>query len=99
MVKRRPHTAILNWSEGGTYTGGKYSGGVPLSLTIPCRIEEMVGFNIEIDGRKLTVKYKVFIDNIDLSSIDQQTLTITFNGIKHKILKAIAKQTHVKLWI
>jgi len=99
MVVNRPHTAQLSWISGGNYDSGNYSGGTPETLDVKCRIVEIVGEITVQDGRKMTVSYKVYIDSINLSGINQETLRITFNGITRKVIRASTRQTHVKLWL
>jgi hypothetical protein len=91
--------ANLTWSQGGTYVNGRYTGGTSDHVTIPCRIEQTVGETLEVDGRRLEVNYKVFIDSLNLSQADLTTLTISINGVKRKILKAVPMQTHLKLYL
>ena len=70
-----------------------------MNLPIKCRIVDTVGEITGIDGRKMGITYRVFIDTVDISRVDQTTLTITFNGTEHKILRAIQRQSYLKLFL
>jgi hypothetical protein len=99
MVTARPHTATLSWTSGGNYDTGKLSGGVVHTQDVKCRIVDIVGELTVADGRKLAVRNKVFIDPVNLTGMDEATLQISFNGIRHKVLRASKRQTHIKLWL
>lgn len=68
-------------------------------MEVKCRIVDIVGELTASDGRKMSVKNKVFIDPIDLSGVDRESLQITFNGTTQKVLRASIRQSHIKLWL
>jgi hypothetical protein len=78
---------------------GRLAGGTPKYRDVKCRIVEIVGEITVPDGRKMAVQNKVFIDNIDLSNVDDSTLQITFGGKTRKVIRASRRQLHIKLWL
>lgn len=99
VIRKRPTLANIKWREGGAFSNGKYVGGIENSVWLPARVQEMVNLELTLEGRKVAVKYKVFVSGLTLSETDLKTLQISFNGITQKILLAVLKQSHLKIYL
>lgn len=99
VIRKRPVLAHITWREGGAFSGGKYVGGIENTVWVPARVQEVVGLEIMSEGRKVSVKYKVFVTGLTVSETDLSTLQISFNGIRQKVLLAVQKQSHLKIYL
>jgi hypothetical protein len=100
VVKLRPKTCTFRWKEGATNVGGKLTGGVDHSISVPCRVEEMVNEFIEVDGTQVVVKFKIFVNLFETADIDRTTLTVSFdNVVKHKVIRILPRQSYMSVLI
>lgn len=98
MVTNRPHLVNLKWYSGGSYVNGRLANGTLNERNVYCRVRQTVGQVIEMDGRKLEVKYRVITDlTTILESVNEGTMTMTYNGVTHKVAKIVRLQTFTLL--
>jgi hypothetical protein len=100
MVKRYPHTGVINWKSAPTLDNstGSYTEGIGSSLTIEGRLEPaQPGARISDAGRLIEVNYKFFTDRIYTAVHDGETLTVL--GQTRKILQRFDYQRNTEIWL